>query len=87
MRIWVVAMIVALAASMAMTSCSGGGLEKTIKKALINGDTTQVTYDSICSIIKGNPEKYSEYLDKNCEINVEALGKYINENYKAPEFK
>ena len=79
MRIWVVAMIVALAASMAMTSCSGGGLEKTIKKALINGDTTQVTYDSICSIIKGNPEKYSEYLDKNGEINVEALGKYINE--------
>ena len=76
---WAVMMVVALVASMAMTSCSGGGLEKTIKKALINGDTTQVTYDSICSIIKGNPDKYSDFLDKSGEINVDALGKYINE--------
>ncbi len=72
-------MVVTLAASMATTSCSGGGLEKAIKKALINGDTTQVAYDSICSIIKDNPEKYSQYLDKSGEINVEALGNYINE--------
>ena len=79
MRTLLVMVIVALTASMAMTSCGGGGLEKTIKKALINGDTTQVTYDSICSIIKSNPEKYSQYLDKNGEINVETLGKYINE--------
>lgn len=75
----IVVMIVALATSMAMTSCGGGGLEKAIKKALINGDTTQVAYDSICSIIKDNPEKYSQYIDKNGEINVDALGKYINE--------
>ena len=79
MRTWVVVMIVAMTASVAMTSCGGGGLEKTIKKAFINGDTTHATYDSICSIIKDNPKKYSEYIDKNGEINVEALGKYINE--------
>jgi len=67
------------AACFAMTSCGGGGLEKTIKNALIKGDTTQVTYDSICSMIKADPKKYGQFLDKNGEINVDALGKYINE--------
>lgn len=69
-------MIVACAT---MTSCGGGGLEKAIKKAFVNGDTTQVAYDSICSIIKADPKKYGKYLDSNGEINVEELGKFINE--------
>ena len=61
------------------TSCGGGGLEKAVKKALINGDTTQVCYDSICSLIKGSPKSYAEFLTESGDINVEALGKYINE--------
>ncbi len=72
-----IAMVV-LAATIA-TSCGGGGLEKAVKKALINGDTTQVCYDSICSLIKGSPKSYAEFLTESGDINVEALGKYINE--------
>ena len=70
--------MVMLAATIA-TSCGGGGLEKAVKKALINGDTTQVCYDSICSLIKGSPKSYAEFLTESGDINVEALGKYINE--------
>lgn len=66
-------------ASTIATSCGGGGLEKAVKKALINGDTTQVCYDSICSLIKGSPKSYAEFLTESGDINVEALGKYINE--------
>ena len=44
---WAVVMLVALAAGMAATSCGGAGLEKAIKQALINGDTTEVAYDSL----------------------------------------
>ena len=68
-----------MATCVMVSSCRGNGLEKAIKNALINGDTTQVTYDSICSIIKDNPSKYGQYLDKNGDINIDALGKYINE--------
>ncbi|MBR5031061.1 MAG: hypothetical protein IKX63_08180, partial [Muribaculaceae bacterium] len=54
------AMLLAVVATcLAMASCGGGGLEKAVKTAFINGDTTQATYDSICSIIKDNPKKYS----------------------------
>lgn len=75
-----VAMVFLVMATCVMTSsCRGNGLEKAIKNALINGDTTQVTFDSICSIIKDNPSKYGQYLDKSGEININALGKYINE--------
>ena len=70
--------VVMLAMSTIMVSCGGGGLEKAVKMAFIDGDTTQVRYDSICSIIKSNPKSYAEFLNESGEINVDALGSYIN---------
>ena len=68
-----------LCAMLIMSSCGGGGLEKTIKRAFIEGDTTQARYDSICSIIKASPGSYAQFLTESGDINIEALGKYINE--------
>lgn len=62
-----------------LVACGGGGLEKAIKRALIEGDTTQARYDSICSIIKGDPRSYGDFLSETGEINVDALSSYINE--------
>ena len=76
-RVYALAAI-ALTIAIALSSCGGGGLEKTIKRALIDGDTTQARYDSICSIIKDNPKSYAEFLTENGDINVEALSQYIN---------
>ena len=72
-------LLAVVATCLAMASCGGGGLEKAVKTAFINGDTTQATYDSICSIIKDNPKKYSQFVDKDGVINVDALANYINE--------
>ena len=73
------AIVVTVATCLTLVACGGGGLEKAIKRALIEGDTTQVRYDSICSIIKSNPESYGEFLTKAGEINVDALSQFINE--------
>ena len=37
-------------------SCSSSPLEKAVKQALVQQDTTQERFDSICSIIKAYPE-------------------------------
>lgn len=73
------AVAVVAIACLTLAACGGGGLEKTIKRAFIDGDTTQARYDSICSIIKASPKNYSEFLTEAGEINVEALSRYINE--------
>jgi len=71
--------LVMLAVAFFTASCGGGGLEKAVKKAFIDGDTTQACYDKICALIKENPKSYSEFVTESGDINVEALGKYINE--------
>ncbi len=71
--------VVVLAMAVTATSCGGGGLEKAVKKAFIDGDTTQASYEKICAIIKENPKSYADFVTESGDINVEALGKYINE--------
>ena len=76
----VVSIAVVMLAVMAVTaSCGGGGLEKAVKKAFIDGDTTQASYNKICALIKENPKSYADFVTESGDINVEALGKYINE--------
>lgn len=76
----VVGIAVVMLAVMAVTaSCGGGGLEKAVKKAFIDGDTTQASYDKICALIKENPKSYADFVTESGDINIEALGKYINE--------
>ncbi len=72
--------IAMLAIALTAASCGGGALEKNIKLAFIDADTTQARFDSICAIIKDNPKKYSQFIkgDKG-EINIDALAQYINE--------
>ena len=76
----VVSIAVVMLAVMAVTaSCGGGGLEKAVKKAFIDGDTTQASYGKICALIKENPKSYADFVTESGDINIEALGKYINE--------
>ena len=76
----VVSIAVVMLAVMAVTaSCGGGGLEKAVKKAFIDGDTTQASYDKIFALIKENPKSYADFVTESGDINIEALGKYINE--------
>ncbi len=70
-------LIVALA-TIAMSSCGGDPLEKAVKNAFLNGDTTETTYNDICTILNSNPERYCDYVDKNGNINVQNLAQYIN---------
>lgn len=71
--------VVMLAVMVVAASCGGGGLEKAVKKAFIDGDTTEACYNKICALIKENPKSYAEFVTESGDINVEALGKYINE--------
>ena len=71
--------LVMLAMALTAASCGVGGLEKAVKKAFIDGDTTQACYEKICDLIKENPKSYAEFVTESGDINVEALGKYINE--------
>ena len=65
--------IVMILAMAGMASCSGNQVEKAVKQAFIDRDTTQARFDSICSIILANPKQYSEYLTPEGEINYAAL--------------
>lgn len=62
-----------------LCSCGGSELNKAIKQAYIDGDTTQARYDKICSIITDNPKRYSDYVTDDGQINLEALQKLVTE--------
>ena len=66
--------------TLCMSGCGGrGGLESAIKDALIQGDTTQARFDQIAAMIKGDAERYGDYLTADGEIDVEALSKLADE--------
>ena len=71
--------IALLALTISVSSCGGDSLKKEVKEAFIKGDTTEARYQKICEIITSNPKKYSDYVDKDGNINVDALDKMINE--------
>ena len=68
-----------LAITIALSGCGKDALQKAVKDAFIKGDTTETTYQAICDIITGNPEKYSAYVDADGNINTDALDEMINE--------
>ncbi|MCQ2289061.1 MAG: hypothetical protein MJZ74_08180 [Muribaculaceae bacterium] len=57
----------------------GGALEDAIKKAMVQRDTTAQRFDSICGIIKANPDQYSAYVTQDGEINYQALAELVEE--------
>lgn len=58
-------------------ACSDSPLEKSIRTALLMGDTTQVQYDSIASLIKANSRQYHNLLNEDGEIDADALNALI----------
>lgn len=70
--------IVLATLAIGLSSCGDDALEKSVKDAFLKGDTTEVRFDSICSIVQANPKKYSGYIDESGHIDINALGKYIN---------
>lgn len=73
-----VTMAVAAVMMAAMSGCGGGSLQKSVKSALLNGDTTATSFAEICKIIKADTRTYADYIDENGEVNVEALDEMIN---------
>ena len=71
---WFMVSILTLAA---FVSCSTSPIERTIRTALLTGDTTQTQFDSIAAMIKGNPEQFQFLLNENGEINATALNALI----------
>lgn len=71
--------MVALASmSVLLTSCSQSPLEKAVKQALVQQDTTQVRFDSICSIITSNPERYKSYIGQDGQVDVLKLAELVD---------
>lgn len=68
-----------LSIAVMLTGCGKDALHKAVKDAFIKGDTTEVAYEAICNIITQDAEKYSDYVDANGNINVDALQKMVNE--------
>ena len=75
MKIKLLITLVVLTAAMAMTvtSCGSSPLDKAVKRAMVQQDTTQAQFDSICAIIRQNPDRYSQYLDDQGQVNVAQL--------------
>jgi len=65
--------------AMVMGGCSGrdSQLKDAIRQALVQNDTTQARFDSICSIIKANPKQYAEYITADGEINYDAMNMLV----------
>ncbi len=65
-------------ATITLTGCgSRRAVERTIEQALISGDTTQATFDSIASLIKASPDRYADLLDDKGELNYGALNDLV----------
>lgn len=64
---------------MTLAACSGDGVERLVRDAFIAGDTTRARYDSICSLINLNPERYGHLLTSTGSIDPALLQSYINE--------
>ena len=64
--------------ALAVASCGSSPLDKAIKRVLVQQDTTQAQFDSICSIIQQNPDRYKQYLDQQGQVNVAELQALID---------
>ena len=72
--------LVAIVALTAMLSSCGGRnsqIEDAVRQALVQRDTTQARFDSICAIIKANPQQYADLLTADGEINYAAMAELV----------
>ena len=59
-----------LAITIALSGCGKDALQKAVKDAFIKGDTTETTYQAICDIITGKPEKISNARNAKLSITI-----------------
>lgn len=74
--IWLAA---ATAMLLTLTACGGNPVEKAVRDAMLQNDTTQARFDSIASIIKAGKDRYAQYLMPDGEINYAALASLADE--------
>ena len=61
-------------------SCGGHGqLDKAVRNMLVSGDTTRASYDSLCSMVMGNPGKYSDLLTDEGKVDHKKMYDFIEE--------
>ena len=68
-----VIMMVAVLVMPLMAGCGGGVLNKTVRAMLLQGDTTETSFNQLCELIRADERSYGEYIDAQGEVNVEAL--------------
>ena len=72
--------LVCLAMLSGLLACGGhGGLEKAVRGVLVSGDTTRQAYDSLCSIVTDNPDRYSDLLTPEGTIDHSRMAALIDE--------
>ncbi len=71
--------VVAVVAGTMLSCHRSTPLEKAIRQALVQQDTTQARFDSLCSIVTGEPDRYKELLTDAGEPDALALAKLIDE--------
>ena len=72
--------LVCLAMLSGLQACGGhGGLEKAVRGVLVSGDTTRQAYDSLCSIVTDNPDRYSDLLTPEGTIDHSRMAALIDE--------
>ncbi|MDY6301585.1 MAG: hypothetical protein SPL96_06805 [Bacteroidales bacterium] len=63
-----------------LMSCGGHGqLEKAVRSVLVSGDTTRAAYDSLCSIVTDNPEKYGDFLTPEGKVDHKKMSDFIDQ--------
>lgn len=53
-------------------------MEKHVKLALLEGDTTETRFQQICQLICSDSREYAEYIDAEGNVDAAALNEYIN---------
>ncbi|MGN0214125.1 MAG: hypothetical protein ACI4AH_04870 [Muribaculaceae bacterium] len=61
-----------------LSGCGGGSLEKQVKQALLEGDTTETRFQQICQLICSDSREYADYIDADGNVDASALNEYIN---------
>ena len=74
------ALLLACALTAGLLSCGGhGALDKAVRAALVSGDTTRATYDSLCSLVTDNPGKYGDLLTPEGRVDHKKMAEYIKD--------
>ena len=65
--------------AMVLTGCGHGKLEDAVRKVMVSGDTTKVAYDSLCSLVTGNPKKYADLIAEEGKVDHKKMAEFIDE--------